>query len=225
MAVTQITRIPASFIFLYYAHKTADATSDKARLEIIKTLSYKLSIEYTLTYDDIVSVYKSKLREHKIRKAKFGIVEIIHDLKSDIMSNAFIDNSIRSEMLLNLSRISTPEQERERERTVFRNSIIVRLMYALPRLLTPTFIYLIIMNVLLFLRSLSGFVVLVYDTIFWFNEPFLIDEPYDMPFYYVVDEWGRFFCRSGLYISIPCLVAWTILIVAYRHINSNDRRL
>lgn len=216
--IASIISIPLA---VYYAHKTADATSDKARLEIIKTLSYKLSIEHTLTYDDIVSVYKSKLRAHKIRKAKFGIVEIIYDLKSDIMSNAFIDNSIRSEMLLNLSRISTPGQEQ----VVFRNSIIVRLIYALPRLLTPIFIYLIIVNVVLFLRSLSSFVVLVYDTILWFNDPSIIDEPYEMAFYYFVEDWGLFFYHSKLYISIPCLVACTILIIAYRYINSNDRRL
>lgn len=217
--VASIISIPLA---VYYAHKTADATSGKARLEIIKTLSYKLSIEHALTYDDIVSVYKSKLHAHKIRKAKFGIAEIIYDLKSDIMANAFIDNSIRSEMLFNLSRISTPGQER----VASRNPMIVRFRYAMHRLLTPTFISLIIVNVLLFLRSFSSFVVIVYDTIFWFNETYLInDESYDISFYNVVNAWDGFFYYSGLYISISCLVAWAILIVAHRYINSNDRRL
>jgi len=206
---------------VYYAHKTADATSDKARLEIIKTLSYKLSIEHTLTYDDIVSVYKSKLNEHKIRRAKFGIVEIIHDLKSDIMSNAFIDNSIRSEMLLNLSRITMPE----RERVAFRNIRIAHWMYVLIGLLNPIFIILMIINVVLFLLHFSSFVILVYDTIYCFYESFPSGEPFNGLFYDTVNEWGRFFYYSGLDISIPCLVAWTILIVSYRRISSNDRCL
>lgn len=91
--------------------KTADATSNKARLEITKTFSYKLCIEYALDYDDIVSVYESKLCEHKIWKAQFAIVEIIHDLRSDIMSNVFVDNSIRGEILLNLLQVPTSEHE------------------------------------------------------------------------------------------------------------------
>lgn len=107
--VSTIASIISIPLAVYYAHKTADATSDKARLEIIKTLSYKLSIEHGLTYGDIVSVYRSKLREHKIRKAKFGIIDIVNDLKSDIMSNAFIENQVRSEMLLNLSNIFDAE--------------------------------------------------------------------------------------------------------------------
>ena len=46
MSFLQLISTLASIISIplavYYAHKTADATSDKARLEIIKTLSYKL---------------------------------------------------------------------------------------------------------------------------------------------------------------------------------------
>ena len=140
MSIMQIIATIASIVSIplavHYAHKTANATSDKARLEIIKTLSYKLSIERALTYDDIFSVYNSKLREHKIDSPKFGIEDIIHDLKADIMSNAFIENNIRSEMLLNLTNITMPDDYC----TTYSNVIFTRLVNSLMNAVNPIFV-------------------------------------------------------------------------------------
>lgn len=109
MDIFQIIASMASIISIplaiYYARKNNNTTSEKARLDIIKTLSYRLSSAYTLTYEDIDSVYKSKLREHEIVRAQFNQEDILNDLKSDIMSNAFLENDVRNKILYNLSSI------------------------------------------------------------------------------------------------------------------------
>lgn len=107
-ALASIFSIPLA---VYYAHKTANATSEKARLDIIKTLSYRLSATTDLSADDIKAVYQSKLREHKIKKAKFNIYDIVNDLKTDIMSNAFLDNQIKNVILYNLSNVYVENKE------------------------------------------------------------------------------------------------------------------
>lgn len=92
---------------VYFARKNNSTTSEKARLDIIKTLSYKLSdTTYTLTHKDIDSVYKSKLREHEISHAKFNEEDILNDLKTNIMSNAFLSNDVKNNILYNLSIIN-----------------------------------------------------------------------------------------------------------------------
>ena len=208
--IASIISIPLA---VYYAHKTADATSDKARLEIIKTLSYKLSIEYALTYDDIVSVYRSKLREHKIKKAKFGILDIIND----IMSNAFIDNQVRSQMLLNLSNVFVKDSTQ-----YVREGLHIRIYQRLimPALI-PIFVVLIMANVVLFLLSLPDFITLLYDMIITF---YYHGQRY-ISFYEIMRSWIAYFHFSRLYISIPCLVAWAILIIAHKYIHSSNRHL
>lgn len=116
MDIFQILASMASIISIplaiYFARKNNNTTSEKARLDIIKTLSYRLSSAHTLTYEDIDSVYKSKLREHEIVHAQFNQEDILNDLKSDIMSNAFLENDVRNKILYNLSSIefinSTP---------------------------------------------------------------------------------------------------------------------
>lgn len=107
-ALASIFSIPLA---IYYAHKTANATSEKARLDIIKTLSYRLSATTSLSADDIKSVYHSKLREHKIKKANFSIYDIVNDLKTDVMSNAFLENQIKNDILYNLSNVYVESTE------------------------------------------------------------------------------------------------------------------
>lgn len=109
MDIFQILASMASIISIplaiYFARKNNNTTSEKARLDIIKTLSYRLSSAHTLTYEDIDSVYKSKLREHEIVHVQFNQEDILNDLKSDIMSNAFLENDVRNKILYNLSSI------------------------------------------------------------------------------------------------------------------------
>lgn len=101
-SMASIISIPLA---IYFARKNNNTTSEKARLDIIKTLSYRLSSTHTLTYEDIDAVYKSKLREHEIVHAQFNQEDILNDLKSDIMSNAFLENDVRNKILYNLSSI------------------------------------------------------------------------------------------------------------------------
>ncbi len=104
-AIASIISIPLA---IYFSRKTNHATSEKARLDIIKTVSYKLSSTRSLNYEDIASVYQSKIREHQLAHPYFSIYDIINDLKSDIMSNAFLSNNDRNELLIILSAIDTP---------------------------------------------------------------------------------------------------------------------
>lgn len=106
-AIASIVSIPLA---IYFSRKTNRATSEKARLDIIKTVSYKLSSTHILTYEDILSVYQSKIREHQLTRANFNIYDIVNDLKSDIMSNAFLSNAERNELLIILSNIRFPEE-------------------------------------------------------------------------------------------------------------------
>lgn len=105
--VASIISIPLA---IYYSHKSNTSTSEKARLDIIKTLSYRLGDAHNLSYDDIDSVYKSKLREHKISHANFNKNDILNDLKTDVISNAFLENSIKNDILYNLSTIELPDK-------------------------------------------------------------------------------------------------------------------
>lgn len=104
-AIASIISIPLA---IYFSRKTNHATSEKARLDVIKTVSYKLSSTRSLNYEDIASVYQSKIREHQLSHTYFSINDIINDLKSDIMSNAFLSNNDRNELLIILSEIDTP---------------------------------------------------------------------------------------------------------------------
>lgn len=196
---------------LYFARKTAATTSDKARLEIIKTLSYKLSIEHALNYEDIYAVYCSKLREHKTPRVNFGIIDIVHDLQADIMSNAFIENSLRSEMLVNLSHIEVPAQNP----APYGDSKLGRIKQFMVGLLYPTLVGLIIVNVVLFMGNIMYFADLIRATV----DQYVYN--YEHP--NLAFAWDTFLAKSHLNISIPCLIAWSILYIACKH-NSFFRR-
>lgn len=90
---------------IYFSRRTSDAKSEKARLDIIKTLSFRLATTHKIEYDDFISVYKSKLRDHKISKPKFSMEDILNDLKTDIISNAFLEGTDRKEIMLMLQKL------------------------------------------------------------------------------------------------------------------------
>lgn len=114
MSILEILASTASIISIplaiYYARKNNTTISEKARLDIIKTLSHRLSTTHDISYNDIDSVYKSKLREHEISHAKFSREDILNDLKTDVMSNAFLNNDVKCNILSNLSKIVFPSQ-------------------------------------------------------------------------------------------------------------------
>ena len=111
-ALASIISIPLA---VYFSKKNVSTTSDKARLDILKTLSYRLRDSKNLSYDDIHSVYSSKLREHKIKNPKFDIQDILDDLKSDIMSNAFLENQTKDKILETLSSYSVKPMFHEKK--------------------------------------------------------------------------------------------------------------
>lgn len=134
MDIFQILASMASIISIplavHFARKNNSTTSEKARLDIIKTLSYRLSAAHALTHEDIDSVYKSKLREHEIVNAQFTQEDILNDLRADIMSNAFLDNEIRNKILFNLSEINS--QNRDPNLEIYIKPIIRLFISPLP---------------------------------------------------------------------------------------------
>ena len=103
-----IISIPLS-IYLYL--KTKNISCDKAKNDILKTLWYRLSNNNNLTQAELKAVYKSKLREHKIRHPNFTINDLIDDLSSEIMSNPFVNINNINIIINNLSDLyySIPE--------------------------------------------------------------------------------------------------------------------
>lgn len=203
--VSTIASIISIPLAIHYANKTADATNDKARLEIIKTLSYKLSIDYTLCYDDVESVYRSKLREHKIKKASFSITDVVHGLKSDVMANAFIANEIRSKMLLNLSEIHEPSKQSEISRGGLNHFVYRFCISPIPNIM---FVLSIIFNV--FILSFYGvvFMRLLYDTYCYFFAEWGMHG--DTSLY---DAWCEFYNFTKLDISIPILITLGLVVI------------
>lgn len=216
--VSTIASIISIPLAIYYAHKTANATSDKARLEIIKTLSYKLSLERTLDINDIVSVYNSKLREHKIRNAKFDIQDIIHDLKSDIMSNAFIENAIRSEMLLNLSNIDIEKLSSPEDVLILKSPLVNRLynLFVSP-LPGVIFVLLITINVALLAINIFDIIYFIDSAIYIFNNEIQETE-------YLIYKLESFYSKTYLFISFPCLIVWGIIMLIRKKVKKNMKK-
>lgn len=62
-------------IILYF--KTSDVRQNKMRLEIIRSLSYRIGEGDMLSKMEVSAVFHSKLREHNIRKPVFNGVSIL----------------------------------------------------------------------------------------------------------------------------------------------------
>lgn len=90
---------------LYFYHKTDNITQDKARKDIVKTLSYKLGIANQITAYDICSVYNSKIREHNISNPTFTRRDVLDDLKTEIIANPLLEMHRRNDILLCLDNI------------------------------------------------------------------------------------------------------------------------
>lgn len=99
-----IFSIPLAII-LYF--KISDVRQNKIRLEIIRSLSYRIGDGDVLSKIEVSAVFHSKLREHNIRKPIFNEVSILEDIVADAVSNPFVTNmqkacviNIASDLLL-----------------------------------------------------------------------------------------------------------------------------
>lgn len=201
MDIFQILASMASIISIplaiYYARKNNNTTSEKARLDILKTLSYRLSATHTLTHEDIDSVYKSKLREHEIVHAKFNHEDILNDLKSDIMSNAFLENDVRNKILFNLSSI-----EYVHTRTFI--DTVPRFLIPLMKLfISPIPYILLIASFIICIILLCPY---IFEAIFYFLHPRYYD-----PFF--LQELFNYIYENDIYlqISLICLLSLSII--------------
>ena len=84
-----IFSIPLAII-LYF--KTSDVRQNKIRLEIIRSLSYRIGEGDVLSKMEVSAVFHSKLREHNIRKPIFNEVSILEDIVANAVSNPFVTN-------------------------------------------------------------------------------------------------------------------------------------
>lgn len=100
--IASIMSIPLA---IYFYMKANDRNYEKVRREIIKTLSYRIGEGTRVYADNIVSVYHSKIREYKIRDTVFNEKDILDDLKSDVISNAFLNGKTKDLILRQLGQI------------------------------------------------------------------------------------------------------------------------
>lgn len=82
-----IFSIPLAII-LYF--KASDVRQNKIRLEIIRSLSYRIGDGDVLSKMEVSAVFHSKLREHNIRKPIFNEVSILEDIVADAVSNPLV---------------------------------------------------------------------------------------------------------------------------------------
>lgn len=158
--LSTVISIIGVLLTIYFYFKSRNATCDKARQDIIKTLFYRLDSKTELTEDEIISVYKSKLREHKINKPNFNKNDILDDLRSEIMSNPFLANDRRNTILYNLYDIYF-----ESKKPMFtRNPVFRRFFYIFVYFIeSPLPILLILLSAICVILSLFTRVSLIVD--------------------------------------------------------------
>jgi len=90
-------------IILFF--KASDVKQNKVRLEIIKTLSYRIGEGKSLIRIEVTAVTNSKIREHNIRKAYFTEVIILEDIIADAVSNPFLTNEQKTVIINDINEI------------------------------------------------------------------------------------------------------------------------
>ena len=91
-----IFSIPLAII-LYL--KASDARQNKVRLDIIRSLSYRIGEGKALDRIEIASVFNSKIRESKIRKPLFTEETILEDVIADAVSNPFLTSEQKTSII------------------------------------------------------------------------------------------------------------------------------
>lgn len=191
-SIASIISIPLA---IHYARKNNSTTSEKARLDIIKTLSYRLSATHALTHEDIDSVYKSKLREHEIINAQFTQEDILNDLRADIMSNAFLDNDIRNKILYNLSEINSKNREPDPHVYIYINPIIRLFISLLPYII---FIGNIITCAILIFPY-------IFNAIYYYIKFNILDD------IFIFRMYENLYYDRFLHISLICLLMFSVI--------------
>jgi hypothetical protein len=90
-------------IYLYL--KSKEAKFDRLKKDIVKTLSYQIGDERTLTTFEIETVINSKLRENRIRIDSISVSEVIEDLVSETISSPLINKEKKAQILKELKDI------------------------------------------------------------------------------------------------------------------------
>lgn len=79
--------------------KTCENRQNKIRLEIVRSLSYRIGDGKVLSKSEINSVLKSKLRDYNIRKSNITEVAVLEDITADVVSNPFLSREQKSEII------------------------------------------------------------------------------------------------------------------------------
>lgn len=90
-------------IIIYF--KTTDARQNKIRLEIIRSLSYRIGEGKTLNKMEVSAVFNSKIREYNLRKSLFTEISILEDMIADAVSNPFLTSEQKTLIIQDISNI------------------------------------------------------------------------------------------------------------------------
>ena len=90
-------------IIIYF--KTSDARQNKIRLEIIRSLSYRIGEGKTLNEQEISAVLNSKVREYNLHKPLFTEMSILEDIIADAVSNPFLTSEQKTSIIQNISKV------------------------------------------------------------------------------------------------------------------------
>jgi len=84
-------------IILYI--KTSDTRQNKIRLDIIRSISYRIGEGKALARIEVSAVFNSKIREHNIRKPFFSETTILEDIIADAVSNPFLTSEQKTTII------------------------------------------------------------------------------------------------------------------------------
>ncbi len=101
-SIASLISVPLA-IYLYL--KSREAKFDRLKKDIVRTLSYQIGDERTLTTFEIKTVINSKLRENRIKIDSISVSEVIEDLVTETISSPLINKDRKTDILLNLKKI------------------------------------------------------------------------------------------------------------------------
>jgi len=97
-----IFSIPLAIILHFKANS---AKQSKVRLEIVRTLSYRIGEGQKLSRFEISAVFNSKIREHNIWKAQFTELIVLEDIITDVVSNPFLSTDHKTIIIQDIEHI------------------------------------------------------------------------------------------------------------------------
>ena len=90
---------------IYFYLKSSDARQNRIRLDIIRSISYRIGEGAALDKSEVSAVFNSKLREYNVRKPYFSETTILEDIIADAVSNPFLESSKKTQIILSVGNV------------------------------------------------------------------------------------------------------------------------